>query len=152
MNGIGLDCGNSTVKLVVLSREGTLLWSKSSAHHGAAVQTTQMLLSELLQADSNAYGYPVMLTGSAGDRLLDACPELLTLGDIPAIHRGIHLLAPEAKSAIEIGSQSARFLTDLDRGTPPRFAVNEHCQGALVPFLRTKCLGWACGSKTIPNW
>ena len=56
MNGIGLDCGNSTVKLVVLSREGTLLWSKSSAHHGAAVQTTQMLLSELLQADSNAYG------------------------------------------------------------------------------------------------
>ena len=122
MNGIGLDCGTATVKLAMLSQERELLWFKSSAHHGAAVQTVRALLGELLQADSNACGYPVMLTGSIGNRLLDVCPGLLTLGDIPAIHRGIHLLAPEAKSVIEIGSQSARFLTALDCGTPPRFA------------------------------
>lgn len=76
-----------------------------------------------------------MLTGSIGNRLLDVCPGLLTLGDIPAIHRGIHLLAPEAKSVIEIGSQSARFLTALDCGTPPRFAVNEHCAGGTGSFF-----------------
>lgn len=152
MNGIGLDCGTATVKLVMLSQKGELLWFKSSAHHGAAVQTVRLLLGELLQADRNACGYPVMLTGSAGDRLSDACPGLSTLGDIPAIHRGIRLLAPEVKSAIEIGSQSARFLTDLDRGTPPRFAVNEHCGRGTGSFLRTKCLGWACESRIIPNW
>ena len=135
MNGIGLDCGTATVKLVMLSQKGELLWFKSSAHHGAAVQTVRLLLGELLQADRNACGYPVMLTGSAGDRLSDACPGLSTLGDIPAIHRGIRLLAPEVKSAIEIGSQSARFLTDLDRGTPPRFAVNEHCAGGTGSFF-----------------
>ena len=135
MNGIGLDCGTATVKLVMLSQKGELLWFKSSAHHGAAVQTVRLLLGELLQADRNACGYPVMLTGSAGDRLSDACPGLSTLGDIPAIHRGIHLLAPEAKSVIEIGSQSARFLTALDCGTPPRFAVNEHCAGGTGSFF-----------------
>ena len=135
MNGIGLDCGTATVKLVMLSQKGELLWFKSSAHHGAAVQTVRLLLGELLQADRNACGYPVMLTGSAGDRLSDACPGLSTLGDIPAIHRGIRLLAPEVKSAIEIGSQSARFLTELDRGTPPRFAVNEHCAGGTGSFF-----------------
>ena len=113
MNGIGLDCGTATVKLAMLSQERELLWFKSSAHHGAAVQTVRALLGELLQADSNACGYPVMLTGSIG----------------------IHLLAPEAKSVIEIGSQSARFLTALDCGTPPRFAVNEHCAGGTGSFF-----------------
>ena len=58
MNGIGLDCGTATVKLVMLSQKGELLWFKSSAHHGAAVQTVRLLLGELLQADRNACGYP----------------------------------------------------------------------------------------------
>lgn len=57
MNGIGLDCGTATVKLAMLSQERELLWFKSSAHHGAAVQTVRALLGELLQADSNACGY-----------------------------------------------------------------------------------------------
>lgn len=135
MNGIGLDCGTATVKLVMLSQKGELLWFKSSAHHGAAVQTVRLLLGELLQADRNACGYPVMLTGSAGDRLSDACPGLSTLGDIPAIHRGVRVLAPDARSVIEIGSQSARFLTGLDRDTPPPFAVNEHCAGGTGSFF-----------------
>lgn len=56
MNGIGLDCGTATVKLVMLSQKGELLWFKSSAHHGAAVQTVRLLLGELLQADRNACG------------------------------------------------------------------------------------------------
>lgn len=56
MNGIGLDCGTATVKLAMLSQERELLWFKSSAHHGAAVQTVRALLGELLQADSNACG------------------------------------------------------------------------------------------------
>ena len=56
-------------------------------------------------------------------------------GEIPAIHLGVRLLAPEARSAIEIGSQSARFLTGLDQNTPPRFAVNEHCAGGTGSFF-----------------
>ena len=80
MNGIGLDCGTATVKLAMLSQERELLWFKSSAHHGAAVQTVRALLGELLQADSNACGYPVMLTGSIGNRLLDVCPGLFNSG------------------------------------------------------------------------
>ena len=68
MNGIGLDCGTATVKLAMLSQERELLWFKSSAHHGAAVQTVRALLGELLQADSNACGYPVMLTGTNAEK------------------------------------------------------------------------------------
>ena len=48
---------------------------------------------------------------------------------------GVRVLAPDARSVIEIGSQSARFLTGLDRDTPPPFAVNEHCAGGTGSFF-----------------
>ena len=88
MNGIGLDCGNTTVKLVLLSPTGELLWSKTAAHRGSAIPAARRLLGELLQWDSGVCGCPVVLTGSAGERLLEICPGLSNLGDIPAIHRG----------------------------------------------------------------
>ena len=135
MNGIGLDCGNTTVKLVLLSPTGELLWSKIAAHRGSAIPAARRLLGELLQWDSGVCGCPVVLTGSAGERLLKICPGLSNLGDIPAIHRGVILLAPEARSVIEIGSQSARFLTGLVSELPPQFAVNEHCAGGTGSFF-----------------
>ena len=135
MNGIGLDCGNTTVKLVLLSPTGELLWSKIAAHRGSAIPAARRLLGELLQWDSGVCGCPVVLTGSAGERLLKICPGLSNLGDIPAIHRGVILLAPEARSVIEIGSQSARFLTGLGSELPPQFAVNEHCAGGTGSFF-----------------
>ena len=135
MNGIGLDCGSTTVKLVLLSPTGELLWSKTAAHRGSAIPAARRLLGELLQWDSGVCGCPVVLTGSAGERLLEICPGLSNLGDIPAIHRGVILLAPEARSVIEIGSQSARFLTGLGSELPPQFAVNEHCAGGTGSFF-----------------
>ena len=135
MNGIGLDCGSTTVKLVLLSPTGELLWSKIAAHRGSAIPAARRLLGELLQWDSGVCGCPVVLTGSAGERLLEICPGLSNLGDIPAIHRGVILLAPEARSVIEIGSQSARFLTGLGSELPPQFAVNEHCAGGTGSFF-----------------
>ena len=135
MNGIGLDCGNATLKLVLLSPEGKFLWEKTAFHYGAVVQSARRLLGALLAADPGACGCPVVITGNAGDRLKAGCNALAVLGEIPAIHLGVRLLAPEARSAIEIGSQSARFLTGLDQNTPPRFAVNEHCAGGTGSFF-----------------
>ncbi len=58
MNGIGLDCGNTTVKLVLLSPTGELLWSKIAAHRGSAIPAARRLLGELLQWDSGVCGRP----------------------------------------------------------------------------------------------
>ena len=99
MNGIGLDCGNATLKLVLLSPEGKFLWEKTAFHYGAVVQSARRLLGELLAADPGACGCPVVITGNAGDRLKAGCNALAVLGEIPAIHLGVRLLAPEARRA-----------------------------------------------------
>ena len=58
MNGIGLDCGNATLKLVLLSPEGKFLWEKTAFHYGAVVQSARRLLGALLAADPGACGCP----------------------------------------------------------------------------------------------
>lgn len=135
MNGIGLDCGNTTVKLVLLSPTGELLWSKIAAHRGSAIPGGPPAAggaSPVGQRGLRLSGGPYR---QRRERLLEICPGLSNLGDIPAIHRGVILLAPEARSVIEIGSQSARFLTGFGSELPPQFAVNEHCAGGTGSFF-----------------
>mgnify|MGYP002892361223 CR=1 FL=1 len=43
MNGIGLDCGNATLKLVLLCPEGKFLCEKTAFHYGAVVQSARFL-------------------------------------------------------------------------------------------------------------
>ncbi len=128
---IGLDCGSATIKAAVLA-DGAVAKTRAVRHHGDVTQAAQKLLTELAQAWPQA---PVVLTGSMGGRLQENCPSLAALDEIPALQQGIALLAPEARALIEVGSQSARFLTGLGRGTPPRFAVNEHCAGGTGSFF-----------------
>ncbi len=128
---IGVDCGSATIKAAVLA-DGAVAKTRAVRHHGDVTQAAQKLLTELAQAWPQA---PVVLTGSMGGRLQENCPSLAALDEIPALQQGIALLAPEARALIEVGSQSARFLTGLGRGTPPRFAVNEHCAGGTGSFF-----------------
>lgn len=128
---IGVDCGSATIKAAVLV-DGAVAKTRTVRHHGDVTQVAQKLLTELAQAWPQA---PVVLTGSMGGRLQENCPSLAALDEIPALQQGIALLAPEARALIEVGSQSARFLTGLGRGTPPRFAVNEHCAGGTGSFF-----------------
>ena len=96
MNGIGLDCGNATLKLVLLSPEGKFLWEKTAFHYGAVVQSARRLLGALLAADPGACGCPVVITGNAGDRLKEGCDALAVLGGDPSHPPRVRLLAPEA--------------------------------------------------------
>lgn len=132
---LGIDMGASTVKLALLqeeTREQT--WVKS--HQGNLLSTLRMGLEQLAPP-----GKPIKLavTGSNSQALLEACPALYRLEDIPAIVEGVRYLAPQAGSVIEIGSQSARFITDL-QGTAPRFCVNEHCAGGTGSFFEDQML------------
>lgn len=135
MNGIGLDCGSSTVKAVVLSRQGEIIWERIAPHHGQTLEAARTLLSQLLAENGACYGWPVTLTGSCGERLTNACGNLSVLEEIPAIDAGVRHLVPDARSVIEIGSQSARFLTGLGPEQPPSFSTNEHCAGGTGSFF-----------------
>lgn len=135
MYGIGVDCGSATVKAVLLSSDKKILWEQEQPHYGQAEQTVRALLGELMKQDEGACGYPVGLTGSSSDTLTRRCANLLCLGDVPAIDAGTRILAPGIRSIIEIGSQSARFLSGVGGDLPPQFSANEHCAGGTGSFF-----------------
>ena len=131
----GLDCGNATLKLVLLYPGGKVPLGKNGFPTMERWFRAPAVCWGAFSRGPGGLRLPGGHHRKRGDRLKEGCDALAVLGEIPAIHLGVRLLAPEARSAIEIGSQSARFLTGLDQNTPPRFAVNEHCAGGTGSFF-----------------
>ncbi len=128
---IGLDLGSSSMKAVVLDENREMQFKTRITHHGKTAETLKKLMKELealqLQADSK-----VVITGVNGSLLVR---QEYIAGDIPAIEKGSRFLYPKAEAVLEIGSQNARYLTELGGKTPPSFAVNESCAGGTGSFF-----------------
>lgn len=126
---LGIDMGSSTVKLVLLE-DGKLQKSWLAVHQGELIATLHRGLKEIGLPEE----FVAAVTGSNHKALLELCPDFLQVEDIPALVEGVALAVPEAGSIIDVGGQSARFITELD-GKAPRFSVNEHCAGGTGSFF-----------------
>ena len=128
MKKLGIDLGTSTVKLALTGGDSPAVWC--APHRGRVAKTLLEGLGSLPLPERLA----VRVTGGNRHAVLMLCPALDEMEDIPAIVSGVGVLAPGAGSVIEIGSQSARFITEL-HGKAPRFSVNEHCAGGTGSFF-----------------
>ncbi len=81
----------------------------------------------------------IAATGSGAELLCERAAagglELLALEDIPAIAQGAAVLAPQARTVLEIGGQNARFVTHLGEGRVPEFSMNEGCASGTGSFF-----------------
>lgn len=101
MYSLGMDLGTSTVK-IVLMQNGTVEKYWLAVHHGRPLLCLRQGLSELAIGRDETLA--VCVTGDNAGSLLERCPVLSELGEIPAIVEGVHRLVPQAGSIIEIGS------------------------------------------------
>lgn len=140
MLSLGMDIGTSTVKLVLLkNQEIEKQWM--AVHHGNPFVCLKKGLSALeLDADTP---FSLCVTGSNTEALLEQAPDIPSFGDIPAVVEGVRQIVPQAGSVIEIGSQGARFITDL-QSRAPQFAVNEHCAGGTGSFFEDQMSRVGC--------
>lgn len=140
MYSLGMDLGTSTVK-IVLMQNGTVEKYWLAVHHGRPLLCLRQGLSELAIGRDETLA--VCVTGDNAGALLERCPVLSELGEIPAIVEGVHRLVPQAGSIIEIGSQGARFITEVQSRTP-QFAANEHCAGGTGSFFEDQMSRVGC--------
>ena len=140
MYSLGMDLGTSTVK-IVLMQNGTVEKYWLAVHHGRPLLCLRQGLSELAIGRDETLA--VCVTGDNAGSLLERCPVLSELGEIPAIVEGVHRLVPQAGSIIEIGSQGARFITEVQSRTP-QFAANEHCAGGTGSFFEDQMSRVGC--------
>ena len=140
MLSLGIDIGTSTVKLVLLKdKEIEKQWM--AVHHGNPFVCLKKGLSTLELAMDTPFS--LCVTGSNTEALLEQDSAIPSFGDIPAVVEGVRRLIPQVGSVIEIGSQGARFITDL-QSRAPQFSVNEHCAGGTGSFFEDQMSRVGC--------
>lgn len=132
---LGIDIGSSSVKLAAVGEDRTILLTRQLRHGGDALACLAGLLCEV-DAD---LGLDACLrwctTGAGAGSVSKLVPDARSLGTVPALTLGAGLIAPHARSIVEMGAQSACYITDVGAARPPRFAANDGCAAGTGSFF-----------------
>ena len=131
MYRLGIDIGTATVKLVLTDENKTIITTWETLHHNQPSTMLKMGITELGVFLTEAVA--VGITGADALSFHKVLKDSGFLEDVPAIVEGTKLLAPSARSIMEIGSQGSRFITQIDQ--VPQFATNGHCAGGTGSFF-----------------
>lgn len=131
MYRLGIDIGTATVKLVLTDENKTIITTWETLHHNQPSTMLKMGITELGVFLTEAVA--VGITGADALSFHKVLKDSGFLEDVPAIVEGTKLLAPSARSIMEIGSQGSRFITEIDQ--VPQFATNGHCAGGTGSFF-----------------
>lgn len=125
---IGIDCGSTTVKTVVLDEQARILFKQYSRHHSQVKQET---LRQLAEVDLAGHTCFLCISGSAGLGLAQSAGiEFVQEVYATKIACGAH--TPGADVIVELGGEDAKILF-LTNGSEER--MNGSCAGGTGAFI-----------------
>ena len=105
---VGLDVGSTTVKIVILSESGDILYSKYQRHYSDIRKTIYDMLSEALTQFID-YKASINITGSGGMLVADWL-DLPFVQEVVASTEAVERLIPETSVVIELGGEDAKII------------------------------------------
>lgn len=126
----GIDVGSTTVKLVVLDEENTVLFAKYERHYSDVKEVSYRVLKEASQLLGEE-ALTVMITGSGGMGLAELL-EIEFIQEVIACTRTVEELIPETDVAIELGGEDAK-ITFFEGALEQR--MNGSCAGGTGAFI-----------------
>lgn len=127
---MGIDVGSTTVKLVIIDDEGSILYSNYRRHNAETKSNTTELLKNAY-ADVGNSPLTVMVSGSAGISIASDL-DLTFIQEVIACNEAIEILIPETDVAIELGGEDAK-ITFFRGGLDQR--MNGICAGGTGAFI-----------------
>ena len=127
---IGLDVGSTTVKIVILAEDGTILYSKYQRHYSDIRKTIYDMLLEALTKYED-YEASVNITGSGG-MLVSNWLDLPFVQEVVASTEAVERLIPETSVVIELGGEDAKIIF-LENPVEQR--MNGTCAGGTGAFI-----------------
>lgn len=128
----GIDLGSTTVKVVVCSPTGQLLFSAYERHNADPSGTLLSILSECTQKFKNSI-HNVAITGSAGMNLA-ARYALPFVQEVVASARYIRKRTPHVRTMIELGGEDSKIIF-FDNNLNPDMNMNGACAGGTGAFI-----------------
>ncbi len=126
---LGCDLGSSAVKIALLDAHNNRVHTRYKMHKGEVLTIFHELLHEvlLLHGDQIAWA---MVQGSMATGFHAA----YVANEIAAVVEGAKVVFPACGSIVDIGGESARYITDLDSESI-RFGVNSSCSAGTGSFF-----------------
>ncbi|MUM78501.1 CoA activase [Pseudodesulfovibrio sp. F-1] len=136
MYTLGIDIGYSSVKAAVLDDSGTTVHTEYLLHKGDVARELLGIVERILllpQAGDIAVGAVV---GSGGPLLTDG-GRIHHVNEVAALIEGVLLLDGDCSSIIEIGGQTAKFVTGYSRRDRKALQVSmtSNCSSGTGSFL-----------------
>ena len=126
----GIDIGSTTVKLVVLDAEDTILYGQYRRHMAKTQETLASLLGEAIQSLGDC-ALKVKITGSGSINLGKAL-GIPFVQEVVAVATALKKAAPQTDVAIELGGEDAKIIY-FTGGLEER--MNGVCAGGTGSFI-----------------
>ena len=133
---LGLDIGYAAVKAVVIDRNDAVAHHSYIIHKGnvvTALRKTMVDILTILDPDTIAFG---AVTGSGGKHIAKK-NGFNCVNEVAAIVQGSLSIRRDTASIIEIGGQSAKYITDFSGqdASPIQISMNSSCAAGTGAFL-----------------
>ncbi len=128
---LGIDIGSTTVKIALLDKEKSIVFSDYKRHFANIQETLAELLSEAKEKCGNITLHPV-ITGSGGLTLAKHL-EVPFVQEVVAVSTSLKALAPKTDVAIELGGEDAKIIYFEDGNVEQR--MNGICAGGTGSFI-----------------
>ena len=129
---LGIDIGSTTAKVVVLERNGELVFSAYRRHNAETVKTLQAILAEarekLGEVTTN-----ILITGSAGLGVSERF-HLPFIQEVIASAEVVKQRYPQVRTLIDIGGEDAKMIFFKEEGMPD-IRMNGSCAGGTGAFI-----------------
>lgn len=129
---IGLDIGSTTIKAVVLSANGKIMFSVYRRHHAKIKESLSALLSEIQQKTGDAL-VCVRLTGSVGMGIAEKC-GLPFVQEVVAATQYVKQYSDACTTMIDIGGEDAKVVF-FRNGTATDLRMNGNYAGGTGAFI-----------------
>lgn len=128
---LGLDVGSTTVKIVLLNHEDTLLYSAYKRHYSDIKNATIEIIKEVFNQFPKEV-VTIMVTGSGG-LAISKHFDVKFIQEVIACTKTIEKYIPETDVAIELGGEDAK-ITFFDKGGVDQ-RMNGTCAGGTGAFI-----------------
>ena len=128
---VGLDIGSTTIKCVVMDRNGNVIYSTYERHLSHVVEKSQELLRRVAREHVPGGRARLAISGSAGMGMAEKA-EVPFVQEVFATRVAVNRLAPETDVVIELGGEDAKILF-LTNGMEVR--MNGSCAGGTGAFI-----------------
>jgi len=134
---IGIDAGSTTTKLVLLDKDGKLLYSEYDSNHGNPLQSVILMLKKLYSILPEKASIRFSGITGYGEKLVQTALNI-DLGEIETIahYTAAKQFIPNVTSIIDIGGQDMKYIK-MKNNFIDNIMLNEACSSGCGSFIQT---------------